>query len=42
LPVEAVQFHPESLLSQSNECGLRMIENMVRQLGRARRAAAGR
>lgn len=31
LPVEAVQFHPESLLSQDGDHGLRMIENVVRQ-----------
>ncbi len=30
LPIEAVQFHPESLLSFDGECGLRLIENMVR------------
>ena len=38
LPVEAVQFHPESLLSQDDDHGLRMIENMVRGFRRARRA----
>lgn len=30
LPIEAVQFHPESLLSFDGQCGLRLIENMVR------------
>jgi anthranilate synthase len=30
LPIEAVQFHPESLLSFDGESGLRLIENMVR------------
>ena len=30
LPIEAVQFHPESLLSFDGDCGLRLIENMVR------------
>lgn len=37
LPVEAVQFHPESLLSQDDEHGLKMIENVVRMF----RPAAG-
>lgn len=39
LPVEAVQFHPESLLSQHNEYGLTLIRNLIRIYGRARRAA---
>jgi anthranilate synthase len=34
LPVEAVQFHPESLLSQDDNQGLRMIRNMVRNFVR--------
>lgn len=34
LPVEAVQFHPESLLSQDGDHGLKMIRNMVRIYGR--------
>ncbi len=34
LPVEAVQFHPESLLSQDDNQGLRMIRNMVRNFSR--------
>jgi len=29
LPIEAVQFHPESLLSLENDCGLKLIENVV-------------
>jgi anthranilate synthase len=29
LPIEAVQFHPESILSLEGECGLRLIENMI-------------
>ena len=37
LPVEAVQFHPESLLSQDSDNGLRMMRNMVRQFGSVRR-----
>ncbi len=30
LPMEAVQFHPESILTLDDDCGLRLIENMVR------------
>jgi anthranilate synthase len=30
LPVEAVQFHPESLLTADGNCGLKLMENMVR------------
>jgi anthranilate synthase len=30
LPVEAVQFHPESLMSSEGQTGLRLIENLVR------------
>ena len=37
LPMEAVQFHPESILSLDNNCGLRLMENDVRRLGHARR-----
>ena len=33
LPIEAVQFHPESLLSLDGGAGLKMIENMVRIYG---------
>jgi anthranilate synthase len=29
LPIEAVQFHPESILSLEFDCGLRLIENMI-------------
>jgi anthranilate synthase len=38
LPMEAVQFHPESILSLDGDCGLRLMENVIRQLGRARAA----
>jgi anthranilate synthase len=31
LPIEAVQFHPESILTLDGDCGLRLIENMVSQ-----------
>ena len=30
LPVEAVQFHPESILTAEENCGLRLMENVVR------------
>ncbi|MEO8025670.1 MAG: anthranilate synthase component I [Bryobacteraceae bacterium] len=36
LPIEAVQFHPESILTLDGECGLRLIENMVRIYGHAK------
>lgn len=29
LPIEAVQFHPESILSLDRDCGLKLIRNMV-------------
>ena len=35
LPMEAVQFHPESILTLEGDCGLRLMENVVRILGRA-------
>ena len=31
LPIEAVQFHPESILSLDGNCGLRLIENVMNQ-----------
>lgn len=34
LPIEAVQFHPESLLTLEDDCGLRLIRNAIRQLSR--------
>jgi anthranilate synthase len=40
LPVEAVQFHPESLLTLEGDAGLKMIENMVRAFRHARLARA--
>jgi anthranilate synthase len=39
LPMEAVQFHPESILSLDGNCGLRLMENVIRQLGHARSMA---
>jgi len=38
LPIEAVQFHPESLLSLDGDCGLRLMQNVVRLYGHARAA----
>ena len=32
LPVSAVQFHPESILSLGNECSAKIIGNVVRQV----------
>jgi anthranilate synthase len=38
LPIEAVQFHPESLLSQDGAQGLKIIENAVKLYGHAKLA----
>jgi anthranilate synthase len=35
LPLEAVQFHPESILSLDGDCGLRLIENMIEAFAHA-------
>ena len=40
LPMEAVQFHPESILTMEDAHGLKLIENMIRLYGRARQLTA--
>ncbi len=37
LPVAAVQFHPESIMSLTEEAGMRLVRNVVRQLVRSAR-----
>jgi anthranilate synthase len=39
LPLEAVQFHPESILTLDGNRGLQLMENVVKQLGRVRVAS---
>ncbi len=36
LPMEAVQFHPESILTLDGNCGLRLMENVIQKLGHPR------
>src|SRR3984885_7508959 len=36
VPIEAVQFHPESILTMDGDCGLRLIENVVAQASESR------
>ncbi len=36
LPIEAVQFHPESMLTLDSDAGLRLIDNVVKAYGRVR------
>ena len=36
LPIEAVQFHPESILSLERDCGLQLIENVIEMYAGAR------
>jgi anthranilate synthase len=38
LGIEAVQFHPESILTLDGDCGLRLIENVVSRAALPRRA----
>ncbi len=35
LPIEAVQFHPESILTLERDCGLRLMENMIEMYAQA-------
>ena len=35
LPIEAVQFHPESILTLERDCGLLLMENMIENLAHA-------
>ena len=39
LPIEAVQFHPESILTLERDCGLRLMENMIESYARSAVAA---
>jgi anthranilate synthase len=36
LPIEAVQFHPESILTLDGDCGLRLIRNVMKQASERR------
>jgi anthranilate/para-aminobenzoate synthase component II len=40
--MEAVQFHPESILTLDSNCGLRLMQNVVRLMGRARVPSSAR
>ena len=42
LPIEAVQFHPESLLTLEDDCGVRLMKNVVRLCRHVPVAIAGR
>jgi anthranilate synthase len=37
LPLEAVQFHPESILSSESDNGMKLMENVLRKLPRRER-----
>ena len=37
LPIEAVQFHPESILTMQGDCGLKLMQNVVRLYVRGKR-----
>jgi anthranilate synthase len=39
LPIEAVQFHPESILTLEQDCGLLLMENMIEHYAQAALAA---
>jgi anthranilate synthase len=36
LPVAAVQFHPESIMSVEDDVGIRLVRGVVARLGRPR------
>lgn len=40
LPLEAVQFHPESILSSESDNGMKLMENVLRTLPRRKRQTA--
>jgi anthranilate synthase len=42
LPIEAVQFHPESILTLERDCGLRLMENMIEAYASIAAGVAGR
>ncbi len=42
LPIEAVQFHPESILTLERDCGLRLMENMIETYAHAHAGARPR
>jgi anthranilate synthase len=42
LPIEAVQFHPESILTLEHNCGLRLMENMIEHYAHAAEAVESR
>jgi len=41
LPIEAVQFHPESILTLERDCGLRLMENMIEAYAHLGSSAVG-
>jgi anthranilate synthase len=41
LPVEAVQFHPESILSSTGDVGMALMRNAIQRLGMKARLRAG-
>ncbi len=40
LPIAAVQFHPESIMTLGQDAGMRMIENVVAHLTRRKKVEA--